>query len=369
MKPANRFFTLSVTVVTTAAIGFASNVAAPRPAKPPPRAIELTALSLPTTTPNDPLSLVAGWVERVVIPPSASQPLPTPQFLPIVAPNSIGSSIKNIYNAVEPWVRYGFDLAAYAVGWVPYVGWLAPQITIFYNFGERIARSITYNIADLLDGRVSFVQGLINVGVDTFNSFVQLGIDQLTFWLPPLPPLPPFPLAVNQQAPLAPPQIALSSSSSALATGATTPSVAPRDSANVNGQVLAAASSDSVGSPMTAVASLGKISGNLSLHVDGDTSAPASGPGRGADLALGHPLAPHNPAVTPDGITPVLQESDGDSTAGTPSSTTRPRTGLTSAAGPPPGQVSQTRSSLRVNSDSNHHRADATKRQSSNRGK
>jgi hypothetical protein len=78
------------------------------------------------------------------------------------------------------------------------VGWLAPQITIFYNFGERIARGITFNIADWLDGNISFGQGLINVAVDTFNSFVQLGIDQLNFWLPPLPPLPPLPLAVKQ---------------------------------------------------------------------------------------------------------------------------------------------------------------------------
>jgi hypothetical protein len=79
--------------------------------------------------------------------------------------------------------RYGFDLAAYAVGWVPYVGWLAPQITIFYNFGERIARSITYNTAYWLDGNISFGQGLANVGVDTVNAVIQLGIDQWNFWL------------------------------------------------------------------------------------------------------------------------------------------------------------------------------------------
>ena len=85
----------------------------------------------------------------------------------------------------------GFDVAAYAVGWIPYVGWLAPQITIFYNFGERIARSITFNIADWLDGNISFGQGLVNVGVDTINSFIFLANDQLAFWLPPLPPIPP----------------------------------------------------------------------------------------------------------------------------------------------------------------------------------
>ena len=103
----------------------------------------------------------------------------------------MGSAIKNTYNAVEPWVQYGFELATYAVGWVPYVGWLSPQIMIFYNFGERIARSITFNIADWLDGNVSFVQGVVNVGVDTINSFIFLANDQLAFWLPPLPPIPP----------------------------------------------------------------------------------------------------------------------------------------------------------------------------------
>ena len=65
------------------------------------------------------------------------------------------------------------------------------QIPIFYNFGERIARSITFNIAFWLDGDISFGQGLVNVGVDTVNAFIQLGIDQWNFWLWPLPPLPP----------------------------------------------------------------------------------------------------------------------------------------------------------------------------------
>jgi hypothetical protein len=60
---------------------------------------------------------------------------------------SANQAIKNIYNTVEPWVRYGFELATYAVGWVPSVGWLSGQIMIFYNFGERIPRSITFNVA------------------------------------------------------------------------------------------------------------------------------------------------------------------------------------------------------------------------------
>lgn len=135
--------------------------------------------------------LLIGWLERIVVPPSASAPFPEPDFAPVVGGTSIDSVIKNVYNAVEPWVEWGFDVAAYAVGWIPYVGWLAPQIEIFYNFGERIVRSITFNVADWLGGSISFWDGLANVAVDTINSFIYLANDQLAFWLPPLPPIPP----------------------------------------------------------------------------------------------------------------------------------------------------------------------------------
>jgi hypothetical protein len=59
-----------------------------------------------------------------------------------------------------------------------------------HNFGERIARSIALNVADLLGGNIGFVQGLVNVGQDTVNSHIQPGIDEVHFVLPPLPPIP-----------------------------------------------------------------------------------------------------------------------------------------------------------------------------------
>lgn len=143
-------------------------------------------------------NLLIDWLVRIIVPPSAGAPFPEPEFPPVVGGTSIDSAIKNIYNAIEPWVEWGFDVAAYAVGWVPYVGWLAPQISIFYDFGERIVRSITFNVADWLGGNISFGQGLSNVAVDTINSFIYLANDQLAFWLPPLPPIPPIgPLATE----------------------------------------------------------------------------------------------------------------------------------------------------------------------------
>jgi hypothetical protein len=190
--------TAGVGVAAAAAIAFVPAVNEPVPVAASPQAVHIASPSVKLTAQVQPSvattalpNLLVGWLQRIIVPPSAGQPFPTPQFPPVVGGTSTGSTIKNVYNAVEPWVRYGFDLAAYAVGWVPYVGWLAPQITIFYNFGERIARSITFNIADVIDGHISFGQGLVNVGIDTINSFIFLANDQLAFWLPPLPPIPP----------------------------------------------------------------------------------------------------------------------------------------------------------------------------------
>lgn len=133
--------------------------------------------------------------------PSLGAPVPNPPPIgPVVAPTNVNSAIKDVYNAVEPWVRYGFELATYAAGWVPYVGWLSGQIMIFYNFAERIARSVTFNVDDWLFGPLPFVAALTNVAQDSWNALVQLGIDQWNFWLPPLPPLPPFPLAADEAA-------------------------------------------------------------------------------------------------------------------------------------------------------------------------
>ena len=142
---------------------------------------------------------------RFIIPPSAAQPIPPPPTIPAPTPNptagGLEDAIINAYHAIEPWVRWGFELAAYAVGWVPYVGWLAPQIMIFYNFGERIVESLVVNSANWLLGPLNFVDALGNVARDSWNALVQLGIDQWNFWLPSLPPLPPLPFAAQETSP------------------------------------------------------------------------------------------------------------------------------------------------------------------------
>jgi hypothetical protein len=214
----------AVAVISAVTVAIAPSVKAPVPtasvtsaARVVFPAVDLAAAVQPRANPTGPQprvaqaqiaqaslpNLLVDFVRRIVVPPSANAPFPTPQFPPVVGGTSVSSLIKNTYNAVEPWVQWGFELAAYAVGWVPYVGWLAPQIMIFYNLGERIVRSITFNIADWIGGQVSFAQGLINVGVDTINSFIFFANDQLAFWLPPLPPIPPIgPFAATETAEL-----------------------------------------------------------------------------------------------------------------------------------------------------------------------
>jgi len=59
-----------------------------------------------------------------IIPPSAGQPFPAPPELPgpSPAPNDFEfeDAIINTYHAIEPWVCYGFEVATYAVGWIPW---------------------------------------------------------------------------------------------------------------------------------------------------------------------------------------------------------------------------------------------------------
>lgn len=194
-----RWLIALIAVVTAISIvgGGAIEPISPRPvaaAAPVPvmnRAFASVLLAAATTT----SPTLLDEIKRGII-PSLGAALPTPPPPASVSSSNLNQGIKNLYNTVEPWVRYGFELATYAVGWIPWVGWLAPQIMIFYNFGERIVRSITFNLDDWILGPLPFFQGLKNVINDSWNALLQLGRDQWNFWLPPLPPLPP--LAAKQ---------------------------------------------------------------------------------------------------------------------------------------------------------------------------
>ena len=191
---AKKAATAGAAVITASAIAFTPSVQQPAPDPVPAPSIRLTA----QVTSFDPFS-IPDWVGRIVTPPSLGAAFPAPPNAqpPVINLQNIDSTVKAIYGAVEPWVRYGFQLAEYAVGWIPWVGWLAPQVMYFYNLGERIVSSAIFNTTEWLTGQGNFIENLGQFGVDTVNSFIYFANDQLAFWLPPLPPIPPLPGGSN----------------------------------------------------------------------------------------------------------------------------------------------------------------------------
>ena len=187
-----KLVTASIALVSVSAIAIAPTVQAPPPPAVP--AVQLVAATSPTLVQppaqqsNALGALLSLDLGRFIIPPSAGQPFPTPPEIPGPSPTptdfEFEDAIMNTYHAIEPWVHYGFELATYAVGWIPWVGWLSPQIMIFYNFGERIVESLVVNSANWLWGPLPFAEGLGNIAADSWNALVQLGIDQWNFWLP-----------------------------------------------------------------------------------------------------------------------------------------------------------------------------------------
>ncbi|MBW0013349.1 PE family protein [Mycobacterium sp.] len=113
-----------------------------------------------------------------------------------VAAASLGDAIKAGYLRLQPWVQYGVNLAAYGASFVPYVGYVAQQFNIVYYLFQPIVQASLFNLIDVLQGTITFSQGLNNVSVATAASINQFIYNE-TNWLfgtilPPLPPIPPF---------------------------------------------------------------------------------------------------------------------------------------------------------------------------------
>lgn len=161
----------------------------PHPGGPDAPATQLTAAVSPFDT--DPLALT----------PTPAQALDFADVVTLLVPGAAAASgfadfIESLYLGVEPWVQYGVNLVAWAVGWVPFVGLLAPQINIFYDLGESVVRSSVFNTVEWLTGDIGFFQALSNVGSDTataFNDFMTDQVNWIRHFLPPAPPI--FPAA------------------------------------------------------------------------------------------------------------------------------------------------------------------------------
>lgn len=127
---------------------------------------------------------------------AANLPLAAQAAPAAVIPVSWATAIENFYNFAEPYVAYGFNLASYLAGWLPYVGILAPQINFFYYLFEPMVQSGLFNILDWLSGTITFSQGVSNFWAATtasINQFINTEISWFLSFLPPLPPFPPLP--------------------------------------------------------------------------------------------------------------------------------------------------------------------------------
>lgn len=108
-------------------------------------------------------------------------------------------AIDDIYVAIEQWVRYGFEVAADVVAWIPWVGIFANQIMVVYNFVESLINSGVFNTTDWIRGEGSVLKNVADWVVDLGLAVVWLGIDEVGAWIP-LPPLdwyPPRPPAAD----------------------------------------------------------------------------------------------------------------------------------------------------------------------------
>ncbi|HYB38619.1 MAG TPA: hypothetical protein VEF72_24765 [Mycobacterium sp.] len=208
---ARSFFMSGVAAVGATAIALAPAVTPPVVEIPDSAAVHLSAAVEP---------LIPDLLDSalVSIPQLPSAVADAAIFAPAaIADPTIGGAIESLYLAVEPWVAYVFDLAAYVVGFVPYVGVLAPQITFVYDLVESIVRSFLcvygceYNFIDFLNGTVSFGGALSIVATaiaDAFSTFIHTEINWLLGFLPPLPPLPPLPDVAAAAADNAPVEMA-----------------------------------------------------------------------------------------------------------------------------------------------------------------
>lgn len=171
-------------------------------------ALTFTATAAPQAAgvPTHPERIVTTQVDlragtELVMPPklvAAVSALTAEQVLTVadalaVTPNTpvdgLADAIDNLYNTVEPWVRYGFEVAAAVVAWIPWVGLLSNQIMVVYNFVESLINSGVFNTTDWMRGDGSALKNIADWVVDAGLALVWLGIDEVGAWIP-LPPVP-----------------------------------------------------------------------------------------------------------------------------------------------------------------------------------
>lgn len=170
-------------------------------------------------------------IQPVGVPAATTTPTATEPQASAIGAGSAGDVIINVYNYVEPWVAWGFELAQWALSFVPGLWWVAPGIDMAYFTVEPLVQSLVYSFAYLIDRQPSLIGPTIRSGIQqSASNFVQYGI----YWIEsivPFPPLPPFPIfpfasvpaASVQMASVVPPIAARAARRAAAATATTAP--------------------------------------------------------------------------------------------------------------------------------------------------
>jgi hypothetical protein len=164
--------------------------------------VELTAAVKPLVpTPLPPLraaQLKTAYDAIVALDPQAARHVANPAAA--VAPqNAVSNFIVTAYQAIQPWVDYGVDLAQYVLQFIPFGGLIGAQVNIvYYQLIRPISDSVVYDLVvpvvnDPLNP-ASYVNGLIAVGATSVKALVNTGIAEANYFLgwliPPIPPLP-----------------------------------------------------------------------------------------------------------------------------------------------------------------------------------
>ena len=163
----------SVLMAGVATLTITATAAAPsvQPLPPPRPAIQLAAVAVQVLSHQlvDLLSRSSMPDGRIRCRRALASRFPIPARAVVRVPHRVHRQRHpDVYNAVEFWVDYGFEVGRLrGRAGSPASAGSRRQIMHLLQLRRQHRPSIVYNIADWLDGDISFCEGLINVGVDS----------------------------------------------------------------------------------------------------------------------------------------------------------------------------------------------------------
>jgi hypothetical protein len=175
--------TAGVAALTASAVVFAPTITPPSTPLPDVHraAVTLAAAVQPMVQLSSQVANPAAAAAGPVVAPAAASTLAS------------GNGIMNFYWTVEPWVQYGFELATWAVGYVPFAGYFSGLIMVAYYTGEPVVQSLFQSAQYLVDGNWAAIPNTLANGLyQAGQNFVQQGLNWLLGYFPPFPPFPVF---------------------------------------------------------------------------------------------------------------------------------------------------------------------------------